>query len=460
MGLILGILWFLLPVKHILADQPLKIWITPPKGKTLRDLKNPGYDWRSDKSRILDDIQVNDDAQLHANQWAPDVAVNTSGISIVVWEDWRNEQKDIYAQLLSIEGNPLGPNFKINDDRGSADQKDAAVCAMIDDSFLIVWRDGRNNNYDIFGQRISADGQRIRTNFQVNKPNSANQMNPVVEPTSNGSFIIAWEDWRNGNIDIYARHISQNGQPTEHEFKVNNDFSSADQTTADIAFDSHGNGIIVWRDFRNSKNAAEGGDIFAQRLNADGQPLGQNYQVNDKDHGTIDQCDPQVAMSSRGEMIIVWRSNRNENLDIYGQVYDLNGRKIKSNIQINTDDSDKAQTNPMVSFSSTGEFVVIWSDLRGGNYDVFAQCFAVTGNPIGPNFRVNDDFGSPATQKEPAIASDNAGNFVLCWTDYRFREGDHKTDIFAQRSYFDTLLDMAAGKTSGTPRNLTTHQSN
>ena len=442
------------------AGEPLKIWITPAKGKTLSDIHKNKYDWRTDKSEIVDDFQINDDGQLHANQWSPTGAIAPDGSAIVVWEDWRNENKDIYGQMLNGQGNPVGPNFRINDDSSTADQKDASVAATSDNGFIVVWRDGRNNNFDIYGQKLTGDGRKIQTNFRINDSNSADQMNPKIKNTHHNTFLVVWEDWRNGNIDIYGQILSATGQLNGSSFKINDDFSNTEQTTAELAFDENGNGIVVWRDFRYGKDYYSGGDIFAQKLSYDGRLLGKNFMINDPDNGEIDQCEPKVTMTQRGDMIVVWRDNRNGDLDIYGQVFSIDGQARGNNFLINDDKNKKAQSNPSVSLSTNGEFIVIWADMRDGNYDIFGQAYRISGEPIGQNFRVNDAFGSPAIQKEPSLNSDELGNYIFCWTDYRFGDGQHKSDIFAQISFFDNLVNIAENKVNRTPRHMTTNQSN
>lgn len=427
----------------------------------MKQLQQQKYDWRADQSKVVDDFQVNDDPLSSANQWAPAVAADNLGNSMVVWEDWRNGNRDIFAQLLDIDGKKIRDNFVINDDGIEANQKDASILATRDNKYLIVWRDDRNGNDDIFGQVMDSNGQRIGKNFRVNEPNSAVQMSPSLAESHDGSLLVVWEDWRNGNVDVYGRRLSATFSPTGTSFKINDDFSPGDQTSPKVAFDGNGTGVVVWRDGRAAKDLYTGADIYAQKVSNSGKLLGGNFMVNEKDNGDVDQANPDLAISSRGEVLIVWRDNRNENLDIYGQLYDANGNRVNGNKLINDDNSDRAQRHPSVCINSRGEFMVVWADRRNENFDIYAQCFAVNGQEIGQNFRVNDDFGSPAVQNEPVISCDASGNMVLSWIDYRYMTAEHKSDVFAQRNFFDNLLAMAQNKKAEKPvRNLTTHQSN
>ena len=63
-----------------------------------------------------------------------------------------------------------------------------------------------------------------------------------------------------------------------------------------IAVDSNGNVVIVWMDERNSQN---GSDIYAQKLDPNGNRLWQeDVRVNSDGPGQIDQSQPAVALDA------------------------------------------------------------------------------------------------------------------------------------------------------------------
>jgi len=69
-----------------------------------------------------DDFLVNDDTTGECECWHefPAVAMDTLGNFVICWDDQRNGEGnfDIYAQRYSSSGNPLGTNFRVNDDTG------------------------------------------------------------------------------------------------------------------------------------------------------------------------------------------------------------------------------------------------------------------------------------------------------------------------------------------------------
>ena len=73
-----------------------------------------------------------------------------------------------------------------------------------------------------------------------------------------------------------------------------------------------------------------------------------------------------------------------------------------------------SQSAPAVASDGAGDFVVAWQSIQeGSGYGVFAQRYAASGLPLGPEFRVNTF--TTGNQTAPAVASDFVGNFIVLW---------------------------------------------
>lgn len=126
-------------------------------------------------------------------QNAPSLVADGSGGAIVSWNDYRNgANADIYAQRLNANGFSVWNNTLTG----------APVCTEVSDqSFattivqgnsgeaIIVWKDDRNGNSDIYAQKINADGTLSNNYFQTKNQNFTIYPNP----TSSGMFSIQSE---------------------------------------------------------------------------------------------------------------------------------------------------------------------------------------------------------------------------------------------------------------------------
>ncbi|MBU7047596.1 MAG: hypothetical protein HXS54_14275 [Theionarchaea archaeon] len=104
----------------------------------------------------------------------------------VIWEDYRNGNKDIYGYNLST-----GEEFQI-----TTDPEIQSEPAIYGD--LVVWTDWRNRNRDIYGYNLST-----KEEFQITT-NASHQISPAIY----GNYVV-WIDRRNGNWDIYGYNLSK-----------------------------------------------------------------------------------------------------------------------------------------------------------------------------------------------------------------------------------------------------------
>jgi hypothetical protein len=107
------------------------------------------------------------------------------------------------------------------------------------------------------------------------------------------------------------------------------------------------------------------------------------------------------------------------------------------------------ETNPAVAGSTAnGRFLVVWSDRRDGENDIYAQKVRADGSRIGTNFAV-----SPAVsqngESEPAVVWNPVKNqFLVVWADDR-EWMSRGRDIWAQRVLPDGTLEGGPIQISG-----------
>ena len=89
------------------------------------------------------------------------------GDFVLVWEDRRNADADIYAQRYTAAGALVGANFRVNDDTGRINQFWPSIAALSDGGFVVTWQDNRNGNWDVYAQRYNAVGTAVGANFRV-----------------------------------------------------------------------------------------------------------------------------------------------------------------------------------------------------------------------------------------------------------------------------------------------------
>jgi hypothetical protein len=132
---------------------------------------------------------------------------------LVVW----NEQSsatgdDVFGQLINIDGTMHGGTVLIS--TGSGYQSNPRVTGSND--FLVVWEE----NGKIYGQRVSAQGQLIGTNFQISDTTSNDRQSPDIA-TGSDNYLAVWMQYNNNSYDIYGNLDILMGIGTTHERHMN-----------------------------------------------------------------------------------------------------------------------------------------------------------------------------------------------------------------------------------------------
>ena len=228
-------------------------------------------------------INANGDVQWAANglpicaftghQAYPRIINNKTDEVIITWFDKRNGiDTDIYAQRLSNNGTVLWATNGVALCTATNLQQFPVLVHDGAGGAIVTWQDYRAGAYDVYAQRINVSGDVLWTTDGVAISTETNaQLRPDIISDGQGGAIITWQDYRdNGNQDIYAQRINDNGtvQWTENGIAVC--VATNDQYTPSITSNGNGGAIISWWDFRNGLTASDS-DIYTQQVSHDGQ---------------------------------------------------------------------------------------------------------------------------------------------------------------------------------------------
>src|SRR5438552_2135307 len=98
------------------------------------------------------------------------------------------------ARAAWPQGNPLGPEFRVNIYTTGA-QGFPAVAADTSGNFAIVWQGDSQDgsNYGVFGQRYASSGAPLGPEFRVNTYTTSGQRLPSVAADTSGDFVVVWQ---------------------------------------------------------------------------------------------------------------------------------------------------------------------------------------------------------------------------------------------------------------------------
>lgn len=258
-------------------------------------------------------------------QQVPVAIPDGAGGVIATWTDRRAGLGDIYVQRVGPDGTPL---WTANGAAVCTDIEDQVAGVLATDQMqgaFLTWADFRNGGWDIYAQHVDALGTSLLAVNGVPLCTAlGDQTNPTIVPIGiegpivsaaavTGDAIVAWEDRRAGNVDIYASRVGAGDQVWGTD-GIPLCTAVLDQTEPNGAEDGSNGAIIVWQDRRFNFH----GDIYAQRVEAQGNTL---WDVNGIAlcAAVGDQFDPVAAPSEVGTAIVAWEDLRTGVYDIYAQ---------------------------------------------------------------------------------------------------------------------------------------------
>ena len=353
------------------------------------------------------------------------VVSDGNGGAFIVWEDTRNNL-DVYAQHVDAWGNALWTTDGVRLSPVAANQFDPAAVSDGAGGVIIAWEDAAGGQ-PIVAQRLDADGNLLwGANGTVVSTAASGPARISLVADGQGGAVVCWNEFRNGNWDIFGQHLDSSGTPTWGGADVVVCDDPGFQDVFEMTTDDAGGAILAWEDTRNG----QGDDVYAQRLDATGTRVWSPANGVDVATEVNNQSAPQVAPDGQGGVIIVWQDQRAGTFAIYGQrINDQGAAEWLGADGMAINNLTDVKTNiDVVSDGALGA-ILSWRDTREPNGDIYAQRVTATGSFL---WTVQGELvcSSLYNQNSPVLVADGNGGAVIAWRDNRNLAS---TDIYAQR---------------------------
>ncbi|MCK6546314.1 hypothetical protein L6R52_10730 [Myxococcota bacterium] len=355
----------------------------------------------------------------------------------VAWQDDRTTRGDIYGSRVTTVVGVVQPTTGIPVSR-SAPRQYNAVIAFAGNYFLVVFADSRiagDADYNIRAFRVSPIGRIVDPGGLYITSAAGSQAEPAVA-WSGTQYLIVWKDNRSGNNDIYGARLTGGAGLTLVDaagFVISG--TAADQKQPAVTYDAgSGHFLVVWADDRNGGSANY--DIYGCRVSAaaalvdgvNGFPVTLSAAVQDR---------PEVMTLSPSRWLVGWTDRRNFNTnadDLYFNVVDATGGVPTLFHAGDAVLSSAANLQGTVRFApdGTGGAFAVWVDARAAvdNADIYgARIFA-------PGILIDGAGIALATEAQgesrPAIARNPAGEYLVVWR-RQAAVGSEDVDLWGRR---------------------------
>ncbi len=336
----------------------------------------------------------------------------------VVWEDWRRGlSADIYGVRISPSGAVHDP-YGIPISTTINDQWKPSV-AFDGTNYLVVWEDWRNGYLDIYGTRVSQFGMVLDLNGISISTNSFAEFDASVVYGSS-SYFVAWTNgYTMDSIDVYGTRVSPSGIVLDPNGIAISTASSI-QNSPSVAFDGI-NFFTVWEDGRSGISF----DIYGARINQTGTVIDINGILIS--NASNNQWISTLTFDGTN-YLVAWEDYRNntDTSDLYcARVNQSSTVLDPSGIAISTVAGN--QSFPVMSFDGSNYFVV-WEDWRAFDYsNIYCTRINQSGNVLDLNGIM---LSTSANEQTVSTATFDGNNYLVVWEDHC--TGD-TSDIFGAR---------------------------
>jgi len=305
-------------------------------------------------------------------QYYPAIVSDGAGGAIVMWDDYRGGNPIIHAQRVNTSG---APQWTVDGVALAAASNYQVLAGTIPDGAggaIATWRDYRmgSGNTDVYARRVNASGVPQWTADGTAVCTFTNhQVQVAIASDGAGGAIITWTDFRNAGIpDIYAQRMSAAGAALWAVDGVALCTAAADQVLPAIVSDGAGGAIVAWQDYRNGDP-----DIYAQRVDAAG---GAQWLVGGVALCVAPDFQQRQTLVSEGAggAIVTWDDFRSgATYDAYVQHVSASGNPSWTADGIAVSTAAGNQQSPAIVANGTGGAIIAWNDSRKGDYDIYAQ---------------------------------------------------------------------------------------
>jgi hypothetical protein len=378
------------------------------------------------------------------SQRRPDVATDAAGNFVVVWSAYDSAVgPGVIGQRFDPQGIRRGVEFRVNTYPGGFGSL-PVVASAADGRFVVAWNNNGQDggSYGVFAQRFDASGAPLGAEFRVNTYTSGSQAAPDVASDEDGNFVVVWQSQgQDGNqYGVFAQRFAASGAPLGGEFLVNDPTMGlfGSQQTPSVDIDGTGRFVVAWGNRYQTFGGPLRTEIAARLFDADGLPMTDEFRVTATTGGS--NGSPRVARDHDGRFVVVWGAGGGFPIptgsNVAARSFDALGTPFSPGFAVATTTTGN-DGGASIDVDRHGRFVVVWQHTASllAAPDIFGQVVDILGTKLGSELQINTY--TTENQRNPAVAAARDENFVVVW-DSRYQDGS-SYGVYGQR-YGDLIF--------------------
>lgn len=315
-----------------------------------------------------------------AADYSPKVCVTSEGNAVVVWEESSTVEK-VILQKISPSGSKLWGSGIVMAGSGSQNYyMFPSIMSTTNDEVYVLWFKRGSGMYDpkhLYAQRIKSNGSAKWAADKGVFTNSGIPMIPSISliPDTDDGFYVAWYDDRNNdwNYSTFVQHITGDGSNQLISNGVEAIVNNSNNHSyPSIALSPDGNDIYVFLVEMDGNQNQRG--LYGQRISSSGTRLWTNSGKIFQSLSTLDLGMVSTRMLEN-DVVVFYAKKTNLGSDqIKAMKIDSDGSYLWSgNGHVVVSSANGNKDDLIVGIHNSGQFIAAWSDQRSDNGDIYAQ---------------------------------------------------------------------------------------
>ncbi|HEU5106211.1 MAG TPA: hypothetical protein VFU11_10255 [Solirubrobacterales bacterium] len=344
------------------------------------------------------------------------------------------ETDDIYGQLVDVNGNLVGSEFRIS--TTSADHAEYNPASVGYDSetgrYLVVW----DRDETVQARVLNPDGTPVTGETPIAAKQEDIETEAIAYSPVTHEYLVAWKAYSDGRV--YVQRLNQDGgQVGPDDEIVGGSATLRVDDALDLAYSATSHEYMIV--FNAELESGGGEEVFGQRLDLGGNQIGNDdFPISEMGppgdaSTTFDAAPPSIVWNStQNQYLVAWHGNdgvppfATGEREVFGQLLSADGTQIGADdfriSDVGTDgDANSNAFRPRMAYDPFGnQYLVAWhgdeniSPLIDNEFEIYGQYLAADGAEIGNNdFRISDiqpDGNKEFSANRPQVAY----NTVTC----------------------------------------------
>ncbi|MBU7048309.1 MAG: hypothetical protein HXS54_17900 [Theionarchaea archaeon] len=377
---------------------------------------------------------------VNGQDWGPQIGVDSSGNSYVVWRGYDGYDNEIYWVKVDAAGTPgVVQKISTHPDNETREDYDPQIAVDSAGNSYVTWRCQFGSNKDIYWVKVDSTGtlgvvQKVSTHADNL---IGDDFNPQIAADSSGNSYVVWYGRDSTDNEIYWVKVDAAGTPgVVQKISTHADNGTRDDWYPQIAADSSGNSYVVWYGWDGSDN-----EIYWVKVDA-ASTLGAVQKISTHaDNESWDDRYPQIASDTSGNSFVTWQGSDGVDNEIYWTRVDTAGtlggvQKISNH----PDNETRFEYVPQIALDTSGNSYVTYQSYDGRDDEVYWVAVDSAGTP-GDAEKISTHADNETRDDwKPQIAADPSGNSYTVWQGWD--GGDWEV-------YFVTMESPGGGDSDG-----------